>query len=178
MLCAVIVDWMQLVKSGHCGCNATLLLTECSGWRVDAAVAMLLYCWLNAAGEEWTLRLQCYFIVDWMQRVRSGRCGCNATLLLTECSGWRVDTAVAMLLYCWLNAAGEEWRKMTTMSKAPYEQRAEEERRKYEQAMKDYNLVSWFTTFCRCCHEHLVDGEMYWLTVALWKSRDDRVVWL
>lgn len=30
---------------------------------------------------------------------------------------------------------------MTTMAKAPYEQRAEEERRKYEQAMKDYNMT-------------------------------------
>lgn len=40
-----------------------------------------------------------------------------------------------------LRAAGEEWRKLTTVAKAPYEQRAEEERRKYEQAMKDYNLT-------------------------------------
>jgi len=38
--------------------------------------------------------------------------------------------------------AGEEWRRLTTQDKAPYEQRAEEERRKYEQAMKEYNMVS------------------------------------
>jgi len=38
--------------------------------------------------------------------------------------------------------AGEEWRKLTMGAKVPYEQRAEEERRKYEQAMKEYNLVS------------------------------------
>jgi len=38
--------------------------------------------------------------------------------------------------------AGEEWRRLTTADKAPYEQRAEEERRKYEQAMKEYNMVS------------------------------------
>lgn len=39
-----------------------------------------------------------------------------------------------------LRAAGEEWRKMTNMSKAPYEQLAEEERRKYEVKMKEYNM--------------------------------------
>lgn len=39
-----------------------------------------------------------------------------------------------------LLSAGEEWRKMTTMSKAPYEQLAEEERRKYEVKMKEYNM--------------------------------------
>lgn len=38
--------------------------------------------------------------------------------------------------------AGEEWRRLTTTDKAPYELRAEEERRKYEQAMKEYNMVS------------------------------------
>ena len=38
-------------------------------------------------------------------------------------------------------AAGEEWRRLTTVDKAPYELRAEEERRKYEQAMKEYNMV-------------------------------------
>lgn len=37
--------------------------------------------------------------------------------------------------------AGEEWRRLTTVDKAPYELRAEEERRKYEQAMKEYNMV-------------------------------------
>ena len=37
--------------------------------------------------------------------------------------------------------AGEEWRKLTMIAKAPYEQKAEEERRKYEQAMKEYNVV-------------------------------------
>ena len=40
------------------------------------------------------------------------------------------------------HAAGEEWRRLTTTDKVPYEQRAEEERRKYEQAMKEYNMVS------------------------------------
>lgn len=39
-----------------------------------------------------------------------------------------------------LRAAGEEWRKLTMMAKAPYEQLAEEERRKYEVRMKEYNL--------------------------------------
>jgi len=37
--------------------------------------------------------------------------------------------------------AGEEWRRLSTVDKAPYEQRAEEERRKYEQAMKEYNIT-------------------------------------
>ena len=44
----------------------------------------------------------------------------------------------------YVSIAGEEWRKMTTAQKAPYEQRAEEERRKYEVKMKDYNMVSNF----------------------------------
>lgn len=39
-----------------------------------------------------------------------------------------------------LRAAGEEWRQMTTMAKAPYEVMAEEERRKYEVKMKEYNM--------------------------------------
>ena len=46
-----------------------------------------------------------------------------------------------VLLAVWCEA-GEEWRRLTTLDKAPYEQRAEEERRKYEQAMKEYNMVS------------------------------------
>ena len=45
------------------------------------------------------------------------------------------------LLLC-VFEAGEEWRRLTTTDKAPYELRAEEERRKYEQAMKEYNMVS------------------------------------
>jgi len=43
---------------------------------------------------------------------------------------------------CVAHTAGEEWRRLTTVDKAPYELRAEEERRKYEQAMKEYNMVS------------------------------------
>lgn len=37
------------------------------------------------------------------------------------------------------------------MAKAPYEQKAEEERRKYEQAMKEYNVVSANQTSIVAC---------------------------
>ncbi|ESN95104.1 hypothetical protein HELRODRAFT_87165 [Helobdella robusta] len=40
-----------------------------------------------------------------------------------------------------LRAAGEEWRKMTMDDKAPYEQLAEEERKKYDIKIKEYNQV-------------------------------------
>lgn len=39
-----------------------------------------------------------------------------------------------------LRAAGEEWRKLTSIDKIPYEQRAELEKQKYGDAMKDYNM--------------------------------------
>lgn len=39
-----------------------------------------------------------------------------------------------------LRAAGEEWRKLTSVDKMPYEQRAELEKQKYGDAMKDYNM--------------------------------------
>jgi len=48
--------------------------------------------------------------------------------------------------------AGEQWRRLTTVDKAPYEVRAEEERRKYEQAMKDYNMVSVIIFCCSFYH--------------------------
>jgi hypothetical protein len=39
-----------------------------------------------------------------------------------------------------LRAAGEEWRKLTSIDKMPYERRAELEKQKYGDAMKDYNM--------------------------------------
>jgi len=39
------------------------------------------------------------------------------------------------------SSAGEEWRKLTSVDKMPYEQRAELEKQKYGDAMKDYNMV-------------------------------------
>jgi len=52
-----------------------------------------------------------------------------------------VYLAFANDFLCCRVSAGEEWRKLTMMAKAPYEQKAEEERRKYEVAMKEYNVV-------------------------------------
>jgi high mobility group protein B1/high mobility group protein B3 len=40
-----------------------------------------------------------------------------------------------------LRAAGEHWKRLTDVEKAPYEQMAEGERRKYEEAMRQYNMV-------------------------------------
>ncbi|ELU12309.1 hypothetical protein CAPTEDRAFT_56147, partial [Capitella teleta] len=39
-----------------------------------------------------------------------------------------------------LRAAGEHWKRLTEVEKAPYEQMAEGERRKYEEAMRQYNM--------------------------------------
>ncbi|ESO00579.1 hypothetical protein HELRODRAFT_82753, partial [Helobdella robusta] len=41
-----------------------------------------------------------------------------------------------------LRAAGEEWRKMTSIDKLPYARLAEQEKQKYGEAMKGYNMVS------------------------------------
>lgn len=38
-----------------------------------------------------------------------------------------------------LRSAGEHWKQLTEVEKAPYERRAEEERRKYEVAMREYS---------------------------------------
>lgn len=40
-----------------------------------------------------------------------------------------------------LRAAGEEWRKMTNLDKLPYARLAEQEKQKYGEAMKGYNMV-------------------------------------
>ena len=38
--------------------------------------------------------------------------------------------------------AGEEWRKMTNLDKLPYARLAEQEKQKYGEAMKGYNMVN------------------------------------
>ena len=47
-----------------------------------------------------------------------------------------------------LLVAGEEWRKLTSIDKMPYERRAELEKQKYGDAMKDYNMVWQFYLKC------------------------------
>lgn len=42
----------------------------------------------------------------------------------------------------WFFLAGEEWRKMTNLDKLPYARLAEQEKQKYGEAMKGYNMVN------------------------------------
>lgn len=56
-------------------------------------------------------------------------------------SQFNVNGKCVSNLWFGLGTAGEEWRKLTTAAKVPYEQRAELEKQKYGDAMKDYNKV-------------------------------------
>lgn len=63
----------------------------------------------------------------------------SAHHLLVEMSYVTCELVVIILS---MFAAGRSWKELTETEKAPYDALAEEERRKYEVAMREYSQVS------------------------------------